>query len=170
MAPILTVIPGVGSTLRRSRSASSGCRSSGTLLHSSSSSHRRAVPNARTTPRSARPSGPKTTWCRSVPVRRNRLSAVADRRWPSVTFACGDTASSAPLEDSVEPPSVTSCSTSPTTCTTVADSASASSAGSSRSLPNSRSMATTRSSSWIASRVSTSRWVPRTAGLSELSA
>jgi len=66
---------------------------------------------------------------RSIPVRRNRLSAVADLRCVTDTLAFGDAVNSIPVEDSAEPPNVVCRSTSPMTSTAVAASASASSAG-----------------------------------------
>ncbi len=117
--------------------------------------------------RSARLSGPNTTWCRSTPVRRRRCSADAVCLRSAVTFADGVALTSKPCLLSLVPPLLDSCSTSPTTSTAVAASAKASS-GANRSTSWSTAIAS--SSSCTASSVSTSRCVPRTAALTALSA
>lgn len=107
------------------------------------------------TARNARVRGPNNTRCRSTPVVRTRLCAVADCREVADNDADrrGDSVSPAARLAS-DPPSVVSRYTSPTASIPVAASARASSA---RSWPSgsatSRSTAMVSSSSWMASSV-----------------
>jgi hypothetical protein len=174
MAAIFTVSPPTGSTARRNRSARNGCRSLGTLLHSSSSSHSRTGPSARTMPRIARLSGPNITRCCSVPIRSSLLCADTDCRKPADSRKPGVVARmdiSLDRMSSAEASTVVSRSTSPTTLTVVAASASVSSPLSSPvGSVMSRSIAIDSSPSCTSSSVSISSWVPRSVAGSALSA